>query len=262
MLDLTNKIVLITGASSGIGWHLAAELAARGAQLVLLARRRQRLEALRQMIAEQGGRDSTIVVANVADPVAVQEAHDQVLERFPHGVDILINNAGRGLYSPFAEADREELTAIVKTNLLGVIECTRIFLPAMLKRGDGLVVFVSSVLGELPAPNNAVYGATKFAVSGLAESLEYELAPKGIGVLLVEPGLVATEFAEVSGTPAGRYRRLPRTSPDLVARRIVDAIERRRRRIIPDRFAHLGILWRRYLPRSWRIFYRSALRRA
>lgn len=261
MLDLTNKIVLITGASSGIGWHLAAELAVRGARPVLMARRRHRLEALRQEIVEHSGQDSMIVVANVADPMSLREAHAQVLERFPQGVDILINNAGRGLYSPFVEADPKQLTAVVETNLLGVIECTRIFLPAMLERRDGLVVFVSSVLGELPAPNNAVYGATKFAVTGLAESLEYELAPQGIGVLLVEPGLVATEFAEVSGTPAGRYRRLPRTSPDRVARHIVDAIERRRRRIIPDRFAHLGIWWRRHLPRTWRMFYRSALRR-
>ncbi len=195
------------------------------------------------------------------NPSSVREAHRRVLERFPRGVDILINNAGRGLYSPFAEADPEELTAIVETNLLGAIECTRTFLPEMLERGDGWVVFVSSVLGELPAPNNAVYGATKFAVSGLAESLEYELSPRGVGVLLVEPGLVPTEFADVSGTPAGKYRRLPRTSPDRVARLIVDAIVRRRRRIVPDRFAHLGILWRRYLPRSWRFFYRSALRR-
>ena len=261
MLDLTDKIVLVTGASSGIGWHLATELAGRGAQLVLLARRRHRLAELRQQIVEQCGRDSLIVVGDVANPSSVREAHHRVLERFPRGVDILINNAGRGLYSPFAEANPEELTTIVRTNLLGVIECTRTFVPEMLERGDGCVVFVSSVLGELPAPNNAVYGATKFAVSGLAESLDYELSPRGVGVLLVEPGIVPTEFADVSGTPAGKYRRLPRTSPDRVARLIVDAIVRRRRRIVPDRFAHLGILWRRYLPRSWRFFYRSALRR-
>ena len=261
MLDLTNKVVLVTGASSGIGWHLATQLAGCGAQLVLMARRRHRLVELRQKIVEQCGHDSMIVVGDVADPGGVREARRQLLERFPRGLDILINNAGRGLYSPFVEADPEELAAIVQTNLLGVIECTRTFVPDMLERGDGCVVFVSSVLGELPAPNNAVYGATKFAVSGLAESLEYELTPRGVGVLLVEPGSVPTEFADVSGTPPGKYRWLPRTSPERVARLIVDAIVRRRRRLVPDRFAHLGILWRRYLPRSWRFFYRSALRK-
>jgi hypothetical protein len=261
MFEFTDKVVLITGASSGIGWHLALELASRGAELVLMARRRQRLEELRQLILDRSGREAIVAIGDVADLRSVRQVHSQLVGRFPAGIDILINNAGRGSYSSFADAEPDELEAVVATNLLGVIYCTRMFLPAMLERGQGHIVFVSSVLGELPAPKHAVYGATKFAVSGLAESLEYELAPHGIRVLLVEPGLVPTEFAEVSGVPAGTYRRLPSTPPARVARHIADAIARQRRRIVPDRLAQVGILWRRFLPRSWRWFYRTALRR-
>ncbi len=261
MYDLENKVVLVTGASSGIGWCLALELAACDAQLILLARRQQRLEDLHHEIVVKHGGDPVVVVADVADANSVREGEKKIAEKFPDGVDVLINNAGRGLHSAFAEADSQQLSAIVETNLTGVIRCTQAVLPKMIARGDGCLVFISSVLGELPAPNNAVYGATKFAISGLAESLEYELTPRGISVLLVEPGLVPTEFAQVSGTPPGKYSRLPHTTPKQVARRIVAAIVQGQRRLIPDRFAKIGILWRRFSPRTWRIFYRNALKR-
>jgi short-subunit dehydrogenase len=151
---------------------------------------------------------------------------------------------------------------VVATNLTGVIHCTRAFLPAMLARGSGHLVFISSVLGELPAPEHAVYGATKFAVSGLAESLDYELRSKGIRVTLVEPGLVKTEFVAVSGTPLRRFDQVPHQTAEQVAATIVRAVERGRRRCVADPLAWIAIDFRRHFPRLARLLFGVAIRRA
>ena len=150
----------------------------------------------------------------------------------------------------------------MRTNVMGVIYCTHAFLPAMLKRGSGQLAFVSSVLGELPAPEHAVYGATKFAVSGLAESLYHELAGTGVEVTLIEPGLVRSEFARVSSTPLARFAQVPSKSPEEVAARIVRALEARWKwKVIPDPLARVGIDLRRHFPRLSRAVYGRITRR-
>jgi short-subunit dehydrogenase len=131
----------------------------------------------------------------------------------------------------------------------------------MLSQGRGHLVFVSSVLGELPAAEHALYCATKFAVNGLAESLDCELQGRGIGVTLVEPGLIETEFAQVSGRPPGRFSRLPASSAPAVADRVLRAVEGGRFRLVPDRLGQAGILFKRHFPRTARAFFRAAFRR-
>ena len=260
MLKFQDKAVLVTGASSGIGWHLALLLARRQARLALTARRLERLHELQARIVEQGLPAPLAVPCDVSDPHQVALLRDEVEEAFG-GVDVLINNAGRGVYGPIEKVSTEAAQAVVNTNLLGVVYCIQAFLPRMLEKGSGTLVLVSSALGELPAPEHAIYGATKYAVTGLAESLEYELAPKGIKVTLIEPGLVQTEFGQVSGTPPVRYQQLPSKTAAEAADLIIRAIAREDRRCVPDRPARLAIVLRRHFPRMARIITRRVFRR-
>lgn len=260
MPRLSGAVVVVTGASSGIGWHLACGAAKRGARVVAVARRAERLEALAAEIAAASGVPPLTVAADVGDPVQVAALERRVEEECG-GAEVLINNAGRGAYGRLEELGEATVEEVVKTNLLGAVYCTRAFLPGMRRRGRGQLVFISSVLGELPAAEHALYCATKFGLNGLAESLDGELQGSGVGVSLIEPGLVDTEFAAVSGRPAGRFDRMPVQRAAAVAARILDALEEGRFRLIPDRLAWVGIVFRRHFPRTARCFFRAAFRR-
>ncbi len=260
MDDWREKVVVLTGASSGIGREIARLLGGKGAQLVLVARRVEALEELKDEIGRLGGVPPLAMAADVGDPEQVAALRERV-ESSWGAVDVLINNAGRGAYGPFASVALCDYESVVQTNLLGVVYCTRAFLPGMLERGRGQLVFISSIVAELPSPGHSVYSATKFAVSGLAESLDYELAPKGIAILLVEPGLVRTEFAERAGYPRRRFDQMPSRSAGEVAQEIVGAIERRKCKIIPDRPACLAIKLRQHFPRLARFIFRRVFRR-
>ena len=236
-------------------------LARRGARLVLVARRREPLQELKQTIEAEQLTSPEVVECDVS----VREQVDALKLRCREvigDVDVLVNNAGRGAYGYLHEVALDDHEAVVNTNLMGVIYCTHAFLPGMLARGSGHVSFVSSVLGELPAPEHAVYGATKFAVSGLAESLYHELAGTGVEVTLIEPGLVRSEFAQVSSTPLARFAQVPSKSPEEVAARIVHALEAGRKwKVIPDLLARVGIDMRRHFPRLSRFIYGRITRR-
>ena len=260
MLDLRDKVVLVTGASSGIGWHLGLLLARRGARVVATARRGRRLVELQRRIETGGGATPLVIPCDVSDPDQVRSLRDKVQAH--HGaLDVLVNNAGRGAYGPIETISTEQVRSMVGTNLLGAIHCTQAFLPAMLERKRGHLVFISSVLGELPAWRHAVYGSTKFAVSGLAENLEYELEPRGIKVILVEPGLVRSEFAAVSGTPPERFDQLPSKTAAEAAALALRALEREKRRYVADGLSSLGVGLRRHFPRTTRLLFRLIFRR-
>ncbi len=259
-MDWDNQRVVLTGASSGIGRALALVLAERGARLALVARRAEVLAALGAIIEEGGGRQPLVVPCDVSDLAQVGALHAEVVAQWG-GADVLINNAGRGYYNSFADAEVRQCEAVVQTNLLGVIYCTRAFLPGMLAQGRGRLVFISSIVGEFPVPKHAVYSATKFAVNGLAESLEYELAPRGIGVHLVGPGLVHTEFAERAGTKHLPVQEKFAKSAEEVAEAIADAVAAGKRKSIPDTAAHLLIKLRQHVPRLTRFAFKKVCRR-
>ena len=259
--SFSNRHILLTGASSGIGWHLSQQLARQGARLALVARRADRLRDLAGLIAAAGGLRPLECVCDVGDWDQVEEMEKQVAVELGH-IDVLINNAGRGAWGPLAQADPGDLEAVVRTNLTGVVHVTRAFLPAMVARGSGHLVFVSSVLGELPAPHHAVYGSTKFAVTALAESLRHELVSDNIDVTTVEPGLVRSDFASVSGTPAVRFEQLPSKSPARTAEQIVEAIRSRSRLAVTDPLSAQAIRVRRHAPRLFARLFDIVSRRA
>jgi len=191
MTDTTNRVAVITGASSGIGAATARALAAEGYRVALLARRADRIQAL---ATELGGHDGTRAIAIEADVTnrdSVVAAATRVQDELG-GADVLVNNAGTMLLGPFSSEQRADYRAMVEVNLLGAITATEVFLE-QLKDGGGDLINISSVAGRTARAGNGVYAATKWAMNGWSESLRQELLPD-VRVTLIEPGVVDTEL--------------------------------------------------------------------
>ncbi len=203
-------VALVTGASSGIGAAFARHLAAAGSDLVVVARRRNRLEALAEELGSAGGdgpgtgRRVETLVADLTDPeqLAVVEAR---LRDPARPVDLLVNNAGIGGHGPFAELPIDEEERRIRLNLLAPARLTSAVLPGMIERGRGGIVNVSSVSGEQPVPYVATYSATKAYLTTFSEALHEEVRRQGVTVVAVLPGFTRTEFHEA----ADMSRRLP-----------------------------------------------------
>lgn len=201
MNDSHTKTALVTGASSGVGAATARLLAAEGHNVVLAARREDRLEEL----AHELGGTALSVPTDITDPAACAALVERTVERFG-AVDVLINNAGVGLYAPIAEADPDDWRRMFDVNVLGALYTTQPVVRHMLKRRTGHVVFVSSVAGRrVPHAHGTVYAATKHAITAIAEGLRQDMDSQGIRVTIVEPGLVRTEFPTSSFPDAAEY---------------------------------------------------------
>ncbi|MFZ5470831.1 MAG: SDR family oxidoreductase [Myxococcota bacterium] len=188
------KVVLVTGASSGIGCAAALAFARDGADLVLAARRQDRLLKVAQEV-ERLGRRSLPVPCDVTREEDVQHLVERAGEAFA-AVDVLLNNAGVGSYGPLEKIGDELLRRVFEVNVFGLMRVTRAALPLLRRRPGARVVNISSVLGHRGLPLLGAYGASKAAVNSLTESLRTELSSEGIGVLLVSPGVTQTEFRD------------------------------------------------------------------
>jgi short-subunit dehydrogenase len=240
---LAGRVALVTGASSGIGLATARALAASGARLALVSRSQARLEAAAPDIEAVGDSPPLLLPCDVSDPAAVLGMASR-MRRDLGAPDILVNNAGIGHWAAVADLPVERIRDVFDVNVFGAIHCTKAFLPDMVERRRGTVVFVSSGLGVLPFPYSAAYCASKHALNGFAGSLRAEVEPLGVNVLLVLPGGTRTAFFDANAYPAhmlSRYLFQRLDSPERVARRIVDAVTRGRRRIVVGRFNDLGL---------------------
>jgi short-subunit dehydrogenase len=220
-MDLRGKVVVVTGASSGIGEATARRFAMAGSRVVLAARRLDRLEALSERLGAHGG-VALPVRCDVTEPTDVTELVRRTLDELGR-CDVLVNNAGIPGGAPFLTASIDRIDRVVAVNVLGLLHVTKAFLPSMLERGHGHVVNVASLAGRFATPGSSVYGATKHAVVAFSESLYYELRPHGILVTSVNPGFTRTEGFPQADVPP----RLVMT-PDRVARVIVDVVRRDR----------------------------------
>ena len=205
MTDET-KSVLITGASTGIGRVSALYLAEKGYRVAATSRSLKRLDGLRQEAARFG--DILSVELDVDSDRSVSEAAASVIDAYGR-IDVLVNNAGYGLWGPVQSFSMQELRSQLETNFFGAFRMIKAVLPSMTASGSGTIINVSSVEGRLVTPFSGGYAASKFALEGLSEALRYELWPQGIRVAVVEPGLFATDFhdSQVEAADAG--------SPDL-----------------------------------------------
>ena len=242
---LAGRLALVTGASSGIGQAVAVELAAAGARLVLVSRSEARLRDAARAVEAAGdaGRTPLLVASDVADAEAVHRLAQRV-EAEAGSPDLVVSNAGIGHFGPVATLPLPRFRAILEVNLLGAVHCTQAFLPAMLRRRQGTLVFVSSGLGVLPFPGSAAYCASKHALNGFAGALRAEVEPQGVKVLLVLPGGTRTPFFEANAYPPevlSRYLFQRLTSPERVARAVVRAVVRGRRRVVIGPLNDVGL---------------------
>jgi short-subunit dehydrogenase len=248
---LKGKVVIVTGASSGIGKAIAVECGRRGASVVLAARRIDRLKDVAHTIQQVGGQALTVQtdVQHEEDCKNLIEAAEQQFGR----IDVLINNAGISMRALFHETSAEVIRKDIDVNFWGSVYCTHYALPHLLKT-RGSVVGISSVAGFKGLPGRTGYSASKFAMHGFLESLRTENLKTGLHVLLVCPGFTSSEIREKAllsnGTPQGESPRNEKgmMQPEHVARRTVDAIISRRRLLILTIQGKLIVALQRFLP--------------
>jgi NADP-dependent 3-hydroxy acid dehydrogenase YdfG len=191
-IDLTGKIVAVTGASSGIGEATALACARAGAAVSLAARRQDRIEELAKRITADGGR-AIAVQTDVSDEAQAGAFVSRTVSELGK-IDVLVNNAGVMLLGPINGADTDEWRRMIDANVYGVLYCTHAALPHMAQQGSGHIVNVSSVAGRFARAGSGVYNLTKFGVGAFSESLRQEAVGYGVRVTLIEPGAVATEL--------------------------------------------------------------------
>jgi len=231
MQDLTSKVAVVTGASSGIGEAAARLLAAEGVHVILSARRRDRIEAL----AQELGAHAIAVVADVAEAEQVQALFEEVRARFG-GLDLLFNSAGLGVFGLFTRSTPEDWHRMIDANVYGVLNCTRAVIPLMKGRSGAMISSVSSTGGLYGVEEWSVYCATKFAIVGFHDAFRKELGLEGIRVSVIEPGAVWTEFGQNVPEEALRERRtsLDALTADDVAQALVYAFAQHPRVLVEE----------------------------
>lgn len=239
---------IVTGASSGIGRALALELARHGANLVVTARREDRLRELAQAIEALGQR-AVPVAGNITDP-SVRQAIIDAARSALGGLDFLVNNAGVGAMGRFEHATPDRLRQIMEVNFFALAEMIRLALPLLRHGRRPIIVNVSSILGHRGVPHSSEYCASKFAVQGFSEALRAELAMYPIDVLVVSPGTTETEFFDrvLENTSQAQWPRHGAVSADYVARAVVQAMRRGRREVIPFFWGRVLCLLNRLAP--------------
>lgn len=197
MISVKDQIVLITGASSGIGEACARVFAQAGAKLILAARRQERLEQLALQLSQEHGCELYLMPLDVCDRTRIQSALDQLPLPWSE-IDILINNAGlsRGLDKLY-EASIPDWEEMIDTNIKGLLYMTRALVPGMVNRGRGHVINIGSIAGHQTYPGGSVYCATKAALQAISEGLKQDLLGTPVRVSSVDPGMVETSFSEV-----------------------------------------------------------------
>lgn len=240
---------LITGASSGLGVEFARLFAQDGHPVVLVARRKDRLEALAAELQAKHGIIAYAVAEDLRDP----EAPDRIERRLAElnvAVIYLVNNAGFGLNGPVASLDHKQQLALVQVNITALVSLTRLFLPAMVARGAGRILNVGSTAGFQPGPFMAAYYASKAFVNSFTEALSYELKGTGVTATVSCPGATQTEFSTVAGSHSSRLFRMSTSTAEDVAREAYQAMHAGRPMIVHgarNKFATASL---RIAPRS------------
>jgi len=234
---LAGTVALVTGASSGIGEATALQLAAEGATVAVVARRKDRLDDLAKRIEADGGR-ALVIEADVTDQAVAASVVAQTVEALGR-LDTLVNNAGVMLLGPMEGAPVEEWQRMVELNVLGLMYCTHAALPHLVKAAEDSprrvsdLVNISSVAGRIARPGSGVYNATKFGVGAFSEGLRQEVTKRHVRVSLIEPGAVSTELVghnrpEVQEMIAGRFEGMERLQSEDIADAVTYVVTRAR----------------------------------
>ena len=238
-MDFKNKVVLITGASSGIGKQTAIEFAKLGSNIILVARTKNKLEQVENQL-KQFNVTTLVCPCDVSKKEQVENMSKIVLKKF-NSVDILINNAGFAIYGSVFDLSIDEIKSQMETNYFGMIYCTKLFLPLMIKQKSGHIVNVASVAASFGLPGIASYCASKFAMLGFSEGLKHELSGTGVGLTVVSPIMVKTEFFDHPS-----FEKIPKYSPTslnpkTVAKAIVKAANSSKLEIITPSVVRVAV---------------------
>ena len=242
-MDFKNKVVLITGASSGIGKETAIEFAKLGANVVLVARRKEKLEQVENEL-KKFNVTTLVCQCDVSKKEQVEQLSKTVLEKFD-SIDVLVNNAGFAIYGSVSDLSIDEIQSQMETNYFGMMYCIKNFLPTMLKKKSGHIVNVASVAASFGLPGIASYCASKHAMLGFSEGLKHELKGTGVGITVVSPIMVRTDFFDHPS-----FEKMPKYSPTslsskTVAKAIIKAANSKRLVIIVPSLVR-GAVWMKH----------------
>jgi short-subunit dehydrogenase len=245
----SGKTALVTGASAGLGEEFAKLLAADGHDIVLVARRRERLDALAAELQKRHGVRAIVLAEDLTDPRAPERLARELDAR---GIEIefLINNAGYGSTGAFSELDPARELAMIQLNVTTLVDLTRRLLPAMVAKGRGRIMNVGSTAGFQPGPFMAVYYASKAFVNSFTEALSYELRGTGVTATVSCPGATATEFGQVSGNEKSRLFKMATMTAADVAGQSYRAMMRGQTIVVPGLRNKIGIQALRVAPRA------------
>ncbi|WP_406728640.1 SDR family NAD(P)-dependent oxidoreductase [Streptomyces sp. GD-15H] len=244
---MSRRTALVTGASSGLGEAFARELAAHGQNLVLVARRAERLRTLAQELTAAHGVTAEVLPADLTRPEELAKVTERLADGLP-AVDLLVNNAGvLGRIAPIADQDPDDQAALVDLDVQATVRLTAAAARAMTRRGAGRIVNVSSMTGFLPVPRGAAYGAAKAFVTAFSENVHCETTHLGVHVTAVCPGSVGTGLHQGSGAKGRLGRNL---DPLDVVRQALAAVEAGRPLCVPGRDYRLKALLATVLPRA------------
>jgi dehydrogenase/reductase SDR family protein 7B len=247
---MKNKVVIITGASSGIGRALAVEFDRLGANLAIAARNQAKLNQLSSALQ---GKDHLLIQADVTVEKDCENLISSTIKKYGR-IDVLINNAGISMRAIFESADLSVLRKLMDTNFWGTVYCSKFALPYLLQ-SKGSLVGVSSVAGYKGLPGRSGYSASKFAIHGLLEVIRIENMKKGLHVLIACPGFTASNIRNVAlskdGTPQGEtpLNESKLMPAELVARKIIEAISKRKERITLTTMGKLTVLLNKFFPK-------------
>lgn len=268
---MDQKIVLITGATAGIGRYVALHLARKGMRVYATGRNQAALESLRK---EGRGLDLLTLRLDVTSEASIREVQQRIdADTDGYGVDVLVNNAGYGLAGPLEHISDAELRRQYDTNVFGLMAVTRAFVGQMRERGSGRILNVSSVGGRVTFPFMGAYNSTKYAIESLSDALRNELAAFGVRVVLIEPGVIRSEFGDRAMNELSRYRDASSPYAPVLARAdeiqkqseaqavgprcVAEAIEhaslarRPRARYVAPRRTYAVLAMMKWLPTAW-----------
>jgi short-subunit dehydrogenase len=245
-MPLKDKIIVITGASSGIGKAAAIEFAKRGAKLAIVSRRKEKLEELQKSLIPFNT-EVFVCSCDVSNKESVKKMADQVLEKFGK-IDILVNNAGFAIYGTVVNLTIEQIESQMQTNYFGMIYCTKNFLPILQKQNSGHIVNVASVAASFGLPGIAPYCASKFAMLGFSEGLRHELKGTKIGITVVSPIMVRTNFFDHPSFDIMPKYSPTSLDPKTVANAIIRASESSRLEIIVPSIVRVGVWLKHTIP--------------
>jgi short-subunit dehydrogenase len=248
--ELEGRRALVTGGSSGIGADIARELADRGADVLLVARREERLREVSEELTDEYGVESDWISMDLANRDAPDELYEETDER-GHRIDVLVNNAGFGVYGGFMDSNWDRQEAMLELNLMTPIRLTKLFARDMVDRGWGRILQVSSFGAFQPTPNYGLYSATKSALLDWGEAVDFELDGTGVTCTVTCPGVTRTEFFADIDQDQTWFQKLTMTESSAVAERSVDAMMRGKMSHVPGFLDALSVFMVRFLPRRF-----------